>query len=59
MTLTLIQSKGPINKPSDCDSFIIHVDNGALATMSNKQDHFETLHPLKPNESNDNAGVTG
>jgi hypothetical protein len=27
--------------------------------MSNKQDHFETLHPLKPNKSNHIAGING
>ena len=59
MTSTSIQRKGPINKPFDSDSFIIHIDNGASATMSNKRDHFETLHPLKPNESNHIAGVNG
>jgi hypothetical protein len=59
MTSTSMQRKGPINKPFDSDSFIIHIDNGASATMSNKRDHFETLHPLKPNESNHIAGVNG
>jgi hypothetical protein len=27
--------------------------------MSNKQDHLETLHPLKPNKSNHIAGING
>jgi hypothetical protein len=45
--------------PFDSNSFIIHVDNGASATMSNKRDLFETLHPLKLNKSNHIAGVNG
>jgi hypothetical protein len=59
MRSTPIQRKGPINKPLNSDSFVIHVDNGALATMSNKRDHFETLHPLTPSKSNHIAGVNG
>jgi hypothetical protein len=48
MTSTSIQCKEPINKWFNSDSFIIHINNGTSATMSNKRDHFETLHPLKP-----------